>query len=91
MCLFVVTNFRCTDIRDLLNGVVEIVKRHEPIEVCCDCSIFMQEGRELRELIPGTQVFCYKPKTKLEERAAAHALWAKENLSVKKEGSRLVK
>jgi len=47
-----------------------------------DVSVFMQEGRDLRELIPDVGVFCYKPKTPLLDRISAQAEWIKENLVI---------
>lgn len=47
-----------------------------------DVSIFMQDGKNLRELIPNTPVLCYKPKQKLKERIAAQNEWLKENIII---------
>ncbi|MCL1932424.1 MAG: hypothetical protein FWF53_01220 [Candidatus Azobacteroides sp.] len=53
-----------------------------PCSVRYDVSVFMREGRELRELIPDVEVFCYKPKAPLPDRIAAQADWLKENLVI---------
>lgn len=50
-----------------------------------DVSVFMQEGKDLRGLLPDVSVSCYKPKQSLEVRTAAQLEWLYENLIVDSE------
>ncbi|MCL1942616.1 MAG: hypothetical protein FWF54_03580 [Candidatus Azobacteroides sp.] len=50
-----------------------------------DVSVFMQEGKDLRTLIPDVHVFCYTPKKKLNERIASQTEWLKEHLIIDNE------
>ena len=49
-----------------------------------DVSIFMQDGKNLREKT-NIDVYLYKPKQKLEDRIAAQSEWINENLIIDKE------
>ncbi|MDR1562266.1 MAG: hypothetical protein LBS54_04155 [Dysgonamonadaceae bacterium] len=45
-----------------------------------DCSIFMQDGKNLRALLPDVDIRLYAPKKKLIERVTAQSEWLNENL-----------
>jgi len=65
-----------------LNLKVAETAKNIPCCVRYDVSVFMQEGRDLRELIPDIGVFCYKQKTPLPDRISAQTEWLKENLVI---------
>ena len=65
-----------------LNFKVSEAAKNIPCYIRYDVSVFMQEGRDLRELIPDMGVFCYKSKTPLLDRISAQAEWLKENLVI---------
>ena len=65
-----------------LNFKVAEMAKNNPCYIRYDVSVFMQEGRDLRGLIPDVGVFCYKPKTPLIDRISAQAEWLKENLVI---------
>jgi hypothetical protein len=47
-----------------------------------DCSVFMQDGKDLRSLVPDKSVFLFIPKGKLEERVLAQQEWLNKNLVI---------
>ena len=68
--------FFANSVKEMNEMIIENSKEIETIRY--DCSVFMQDGKELRE--KGIDVFLYKPKQKLEERIAAHYEWLSEHL-----------
>ena len=65
-----------------LNQRVAEMAKNIPCYIRYDVSVFMQEGKDLRSLIPDTSVFCYKPKQPLDIRISAQSEWLKENLVI---------
>ena len=68
--------------KELNQKIVENISGVEIVEY--DVTVFMQEGKELREMLydKDVSVRCYKPKQPLDIRIAAQSEWLKENLVI---------
>ena len=64
--LFLDEAFFAGSAKELNQKIAEYMAKYEweNIQtVYYDVSVFMQEGKDLRGLLPGVRVFCYKPKS----------------------------
>jgi hypothetical protein len=65
-------------------SVTDWCRQNKIEHVRYDCSLFVQEGKAIREALPDTEVFLYKPKKNLADRIISQSGFIKSNFVFKK-------
>jgi hypothetical protein len=67
------------DSQDGTNRVIDYCRQNEIEHVRYDFSLFIQEGKAIREALPETEVYLYRPKQTLVDRIIAHLGFIRSN------------
>lgn len=66
-----------------LNSIIVSKCNGQIEQIRYDITVYIQDAKDLRKLLPDIDIFCYKPKQKLEERVSSSSEWLKNHLIIR--------